>query len=118
MKKMICSLLCFLLLAASPLAAFAQSGGAILAASLRCEYLVAPLAVEAREPRLSWMVEGNARGAKQTAYQILVAGSAALLAADKGDLWDTGKVAAGETIQILYQGKPLASRQECFWKVR
>ncbi|MFL6215042.1 MAG: glycoside hydrolase family 78 protein [Blastocatellia bacterium] len=118
MKITTCSLLCVLLLAASPLAVFAQSGGGIIAASLRCEYLVAPLAVEAREPRLRWAVESNVRGAKQTAYQIIVAGSAANLAADKGDLWDTGKVASSETIQILYQGKPLASRQECFWKVR
>ncbi|HKP13330.1 MAG TPA: family 78 glycoside hydrolase catalytic domain, partial [Blastocatellia bacterium] len=85
---------------------------------MRCEYLVAPLAVDAREPRLSWAVESNARGARQAAYQILVASSAANLAANRGDLWDTGKVTSNETVQINYQGKPLASRQECFWKVR
>jgi alpha-L-rhamnosidase len=118
MKKIICLLLSFLLLAASSLTAFAQSGSRIAAVSLRCEYLVTPLAVDTREPRLSWTIESEARGAKQTAYQVIVASSANNLAADKGDLWDTGKVASSQTIQIAYQGKPLQSRQECFWKVR
>jgi alpha-L-rhamnosidase len=77
-----------------------------------------PLAVDTREPRLSWQIESNARGARQTAYQIIVATTAASLAANKGDLWDTGKVASNETIQIAYQGKPLQSRQQCSWKVR
>src|SRR5438105_11601858 len=85
-------------------------------AYLRCEYLVDPLAIETKEPRLSWIIESNARGTKQTAYQILVASSAANLAAHKGDLWDTGKVTSSQTIQIVYQGKPLSSRAQCFWK--
>jgi len=76
------------------------------------------MAIETREPRLSWTIESAMRIAKQTAYQIIVASSANELAASRGDLWDTGKVAGNQTIQITYQGKPLSSRQECFWKVR
>ncbi|HJQ24277.1 MAG TPA: glycoside hydrolase family 78 protein [Blastocatellia bacterium] len=116
MKKIICLSLTFLLLMS--LLALAQSGSRITITALRCEYLVSPLAVEAREPRLSWMLESHQRGVKQTAYHILVASSARLLAANRGDLWDTGKVTSNQTIQIAYQGKPLASRQQCFWKVR
>ena len=37
---------------------------------------------------------------------------------DRGDLWDSGKVASDETTQIAYSGKSLASRQECYWKIR
>jgi alpha-L-rhamnosidase len=85
---------------------------------LRCEYLVDPLAIDTREPRLSWVIEGDARGARQSAYQILVASDVAGLAADRGDLWDTGKVDSGRTIQIEYGGKPLVSRRQCHWKVR
>ncbi len=85
---------------------------------LRCEYLLDPWAIDTKEPRLSWIPESNARGAKQTAYQILVASSVANLATQKGDLWDTGKVTSGQTIQIAYQGKTLSSRAQCFWKVR
>jgi alpha-L-rhamnosidase len=101
----------------SPSGAKGAAGG-ITASSLRCEYLVDPLAIETREPRLSWIIESNARGAKQSAYRVIVASSAANLAADRGDLWDTGKVASSRTIQIQYEGRPLASRQRCFWKVR
>ena len=33
-------------------------------------------------------------------------------------LWDSGKVASDQSIQVRYAGKPLVSEQECFWKVR
>lgn len=54
----------------------------------------------------------------QTAYQILVASSPNLLAEDKGDLWDSGKVPSDASSQIVYSGSPLVSRERCFWKVR
>jgi alpha-L-rhamnosidase len=92
--------------------------GSLSATVLRCEYLTEPLAIDTRVPRLSWIVESNVRGAKQTAYQILAASSTEKLAADKGDLWDTGKVASNQTIQLEYKGLPLSSRQQVFWKVR
>jgi alpha-L-rhamnosidase len=86
--------------------------------NLRCEYLVDPLGIDATSPRLSWIITSGQRGEKQTAYQILVASSSKLLGDDKGDLWDSGKVASDETSQIVYAGGRLASRQRCFWKVR
>src|SRR3954465_14296933 len=107
-KIIACVCVASLLLAASPLIALAQNASRLAVASLRCEYLVSPLAVEAREPRLSWMIESTRRGARQTAYHILVASSASLLAANRGDLWDSGKVASNQTIQVAYQGKLLA----------
>jgi alpha-L-rhamnosidase len=58
------------------------------------------------------------RGASQTAYQVLVASSAEKLAEEVGDLWDSGRVASKESIQVVYAGKPLRSRMECHWKVR
>jgi len=58
------------------------------------------------------------RGETQTAYQVLVASAVALLASDKGDLWDSGKVASAATAQVEYAGHALASRSECWWKVR
>ena len=120
MKNLIGSLpACLLLLTASPMPAFPRHQGSnIKSSSLRCEYLVSPLAIDNREPRLSWTIESNVRDAKQSRYQIIVAGSVAGLAANKGDLWDTGKVTSSQTLQIAYQGKPLGSRQRCFWKVR
>ncbi len=118
LQKIICAMTSLVLAAALPLTAFAQRGGALSLSSLRCEYLTDPLSIDTREPRLSWHIESNARGARQTAYHIIAATTASDLAANKGELWDTGKVASNETIQIAYQGKPLQSRQHCFWKVR
>ena len=84
---------------------------------LRCEYLVNPLAIDQPAPRLSWRLESQQRGARQTAYRILVASSRELLSEAKADLWDSGKVDSRETVNIAYQGKPLASRATCYWQV-
>jgi alpha-L-rhamnosidase len=86
--------------------------------NLRCEYLGDPLGIDATSPRLSWILDSNQRGEKQSAYQVLVASSPKLAGQDKGDLWDSGKVASDESSQIVYAGSPLISRQSCFWKVR
>lgn len=85
--------------------------------ALRCEYRVNPQGIDEARPRLTWRVESAERGQKQTAYQILVAGTEDGLKHNQGDLWDSGKVASGATVNIEYRGKPLASRQRCFWKV-
>ena len=87
-------------------------------ADLRCEYQTAPLAVDAASPRLSWTLSSSTRGARQTACQILVASSPEKLAADQGDLWDSGKIGSDQTVHIEYAGKTLASRQQGHWKVR
>lgn len=90
-------------------------------AYLRCEYRVNPLGVDVPQPRLSWVLESappDERGQRQTAYQILVASSEENLRADRGDLWDSGKVASDQTAHIVYAGRPLKSGQECWWKVR
>lgn len=91
---------------------------AITAEKLRCEYLIDPMGIDARSPRLSWVLGADRRAEKQTAYQIMVASSKELLEANQPDLWDTGKTDSDETTQIAYGGKPLSSRQSCYWKVR
>ena len=83
---------------------------------LRCEYLTNPLGIDETIPRLSWKLTSSQRAQKQTAYRLLVASSPANLAANNGNLWDTGKVQSDQSIHIEYQGKPLKSRMHCFWK--
>jgi alpha-L-rhamnosidase len=85
---------------------------------LRCEYAVNPLGVDVAQPRLFWELSRAARGERQSAWQVLAASSAALLDADRGDLWDSGRVASDQTIQVPYAGRPLRSSQPVFWKVR
>jgi alpha-L-rhamnosidase len=102
-------------------ALFALVGAVCIAASptnLRCEFRNAPQGIDATKPRLSWNMTSDKRGARQTAYQVLVATSADKLTEGAADLWDSGKVESDKSLQICYAGKPLASRTECFWKVR
>ena len=110
----------FTLLAALLTATAAQAAEV---GNLRCEYRESPLGVDSTKPCLSWIISekvgaGGVRGQKQTAYQVLVASTPELLAKDKGDLWDSGKVDSDPSIQVAYAGKPLESVQYCFWKVR
>ena len=86
--------------------------------NLRCEYHNNPLGIDITSPRLSWITQSEKRGWKQSAYQILVASSQENLDQDRGDLWDSGKTQAGQSIQIPYAGKPLLSHGQCFWKVK
>ena len=90
-------------------------------ADLRCESLTDPQGIDARQPRLSWILEPaspSIRGRRQTAYRILVSSSAARLQAGEGDLWDSGRISSDESVGIAYAGRPLASGQGCRWKVR
>lgn len=86
--------------------------------SLRCEYLVNPLGIGVVRPRFSWEMHDERRGARQSAYQVLVASTAERLAENRADVWDSGKVESNESIQVEYAGKPLHSRQRCCWTVR
>lgn len=91
---------------------------AVQPANLRCEYVTDPLAIDTPQPRLSWILQSTERGQKQTAYQIIAASTPASLDANRGDLWDSGRVQSDQTAQVEYAGKRLTSRLQCHWKVR
>jgi alpha-L-rhamnosidase len=84
---------------------------------LRCDGQTAPLGAS-QSPTLTWRITTEERNQRQTAWRILVASSAELLANDKGDLWDSGKTTATRSPQIRYSGKPLKAGTTCHWKVR
>ncbi len=84
---------------------------------LRCEYLVEPLGLDERRPRLSWQIESARRGARQTQYRILVASAADWLVRGEGNLWDTNWVEGDQTTHVVYGGQPLTSRMVCHWCV-
>lgn len=85
---------------------------------LRCEDLVNPLGIEQTNPRLSWRMESDRRGAAQSAYQILCATSPDLLVEGKADLWDSGKISSNDSRGIRYGGQPVPRGVPCHWKVR
>jgi alpha-L-rhamnosidase len=93
---------------ANPAPGLAQMGG------LKCENAVNPRGVKEEHPQLSWTWGPPA---PPRAYQILVASSEENLKADVADLWDSGQVRTDRK-SAVYQGKPLASLQHCYWKLR
>ncbi len=98
-------------------AAAAKPAPALTVDELQCEYLRNPEGIDRVHPRLQWRLTSDVRGQKQTAYRILVASTPELLAQDRGDLWDSGKVGGEATSQVAYAGSVLASRRRCHWKV-
>ena len=110
-------LTCWLLSAGFVFELSAATAG-LTVGGLQCEYLENPLGIDTPQPRLSWVLESGQRAQAQTAYQVLVASSEALLKANTGDLWNTGTVPSDQTVQVVYAGKALSSSQRCHWKVR
>jgi len=84
---------------------------------LTCEYRQNPLGLGVRQPRLSWQLraEDGARGAAQSAYQLVVAADPSC---ERSVLWDTGKVHSDQSVHVRYEGPPLRSTQRCYWRVR
>ena len=86
--------------------------------NLTCEYQINPLGIDVLQPRLSWQMQSDHRGAYQTGYQILAANSEAVLAGDRVLLWDSGKIETDQSTQVVYHGPALVAGQRVYWKVR
>lgn len=96
----------------------AQTTAAIAPAHPTCEYIADPLGIDTAKPRFSWQIESQRRGQVQSAYHILVASTREKLQANQGDVWDSGKVQSSQSVNVPYDGRPLASHQRLYWKVR
>lgn len=83
---------------------------------LRTEYLVNPLGLDEKEPRLSWRLLDARRGANQTAWEIQAASTAEGI--EQPDLWESGQVKDPHSLDRIWQGKELAARQRVYWRVR
>ncbi len=77
--------------------------------SLTCEYKNCPIAIDEAKPRFSWMLE-DAGSAMQKWRRIVVR---------DGDkvVWDSGKVEAGDSVLIAYDGDALLPRTHYVWEV-
>jgi alpha-L-rhamnosidase len=84
---------------------------------LQCEYKQNPAGIEAA-PNLSWELQSNQQNVIQKAYQVLVADNLASLQKNQGNIWDSKKVNAKASIQVIYSGKKLEPAKTYYWKVR
>jgi alpha-L-rhamnosidase len=88
---------------------------------LRCEYRVNPEGLETPAPRLTWTLAASdaaLRGLHQQAYRIIVASTEAALRANRGDLWDSGRVESSQSVLVPYAGKAVAPGGAAYWKVQ
>jgi alpha-L-rhamnosidase len=85
---------------------------------LRTDSRVQPVGIDSARPELGWHIDSPVRGYRQSAFQVLVASDPKRLAANDGDLWDSGKVDSTQSVHVPYGGAPLQSRADSYWKVR
>jgi alpha-L-rhamnosidase len=85
---------------------------------LRVDNLKTPLGIDDPAPRFSWQLHDLARGAKQTAYEVRVATSAELLQEGKADVWDSGRIESGESLNVRYTGPAVEPSTRYFWQVK
>jgi alpha-L-rhamnosidase len=93
----------------------------LAATDLRCEHRSEPLGLDTRAPRFAWTLvalDPERRGLAQSAYRILVAATEAELEAERGTLWDSGRVASRATLEVEYAGRALESFQQALWQVQ
>ena len=98
-KRIIPAIVCLLALAACQ-----PSFGVY---DLRCEGLVEPLGIDSTHPHFSWKIRSD-KPMEQAAYEIEVG----------PDLWQSGKVESPDQVMVPYEGLPLYSRQQAWWRVR
>jgi alpha-L-rhamnosidase len=77
---------------------------------LQTEQRIEPLGLGEPQPRLSWKLRSDRRGAAQSAYRITAT-------ADGETVWDTGRRQSADTILIPWEGAGLRSATRYHWRV-
>jgi len=77
--------------------------------------MVEPIGLDAQRPALAWRLRGEGAEGTQVAWQVCVSTEASCATANG---WDSGRVESGVSVGIRYGGRPLASRETVYWRVR
>lgn len=82
-------------------------------ADLQVEYTKTPIGIDVDHPRFSWkmVAAASAKGQRQTAYALTVKDQ------DGAPVWETGKIAGDQSLNIEYAGKSLAPARRYDWSV-
>ncbi len=85
---------------------------------LLCEYHNNPAGIDVVQPRLSWQLFSDEQDITQTAYEIRVASTIKGLSSKSKQLWNSGKISSSQSVNVVYEGPELASKQRVYWQVR
>ena len=118
-KSWICSIACSISLCVAAFPVYARNAAsAARPVHLRVDNLKMPLGIDDPAPQFSWQLRDPARGARQTAYEVLVASTEALLARGRADIWDSGRTASAESLHVSYGGPALKPGTRYWWQVK
>ncbi|HJU12634.1 MAG TPA: alpha-L-rhamnosidase N-terminal domain-containing protein, partial [Candidatus Binataceae bacterium] len=85
---------------------------------LRIDYRENPLGIDDTTPHFSWQSNSTERNWRQSAYEILVSSSPENLQSGNADVWNSGKQASSQSVDVAYSGPALESRKRYYWAVR
>ena len=83
-----------------------------------CNLRAEPLGVSISNLRFSWQMNDNALGARQTAYQMQIASTREKARAQEGDVYDSGKVISGQSVNVFYAGPSLEPQRAYYVRLR
>ncbi|GAA3351878.1 family 78 glycoside hydrolase catalytic domain [Amorphoplanes nipponensis] len=89
------------------------AGSPVTAAGLTTERRTDPVGLDAARPRFGWRLVSAANGQLQGRYQVTVGTSPG-----GADVWDSGQVASGQSVDVAYGGPALTSNRTYHWRVR
>ncbi|GIM97363.1 alpha-L-rhamnosidase [Paractinoplanes toevensis] len=89
------------------------AGSPVTLAGLTTERRTDPVGLDAAEPRFGWRLVSTAGGQIQGRYQVTVGTTP-----NGADVWDSGQVASGQSVDVPYGGPALASNRTYHWRVR
>jgi alpha-L-rhamnosidase len=91
---------------------FAITGSAqVTLTSLLCENRPNPIGLDVSQPRFTWQLVAVNRNVLQTAYELKVNSG-------KETIWNSGKVASSQSVQVSYAGPALQTGRKYSWQVR
>ena len=95
----------------------ASCGSKVEITNLTVEMQDGSMPLATATPRFSWNYEARVNNVMQTSYRVIVASSEEKARRGEGDLWDSQSVDTSQMLYIPYAGKPLKSRDRCWWRV-
>jgi alpha-L-rhamnosidase len=109
------STLLILLLSVFALPSIAQK---LTVSDITVNYKTNPIGIDGKEIRFSWKLISSTKQTLQKSYEIKVAESEEELLKDKNLVWNSGKVESEQSLNILYAGKAIKSRQPYYYRVK
>ncbi|MEV8508216.1 family 78 glycoside hydrolase catalytic domain [Actinoplanes sp. NPDC051475] len=91
----------------------ADAASPVTVGGLTTERRTDPVGIDAAKPRFGWRLSTAAKGQVQGRYQVIVGTSPGA-----ADVWDSGRVASRQSVDIAYGGPTLTADRTYHWRVR